>query len=756
MSRVLAPRRAPLRPPFAFLWLLVLAPIAVAQQGEDATGSAGLEEVVVTAQKVETRLQSTPIAIAVLGAEDLRNRSVRSLADLADGAIPSLRIAPFYSRTSALSVGIRGIVPFDANQPSRDAGVGVYIDGVYLGRSQGLGAALYDIERIEVLKGPQGTLFGRNSTGGALSLITRKPSGEFNLRQTVGLRNFDGYLAETHLDLDRIGDVSLKFDGIVTKRDGTVVNPLQGQEDYNAFDRRGLHARALWEPTESFTADYSFDISYDATTPYYAQITRRNPAAPPFAPLVQVQPGRATVADIGVPLEESVGKTRGHRLHLTWQLGESTELRSISSYRELSQSQFDNAGAHLAPFVPNGRFGRYSLADLDQSQYSQEFQIVGSRPGLTFVAGAFYYHERGSDWAWSPNTMQWNATGTAATVLPSLAAGAASPFPDRASDAEIDSYALFGQATWAPAAFEERLKLTVGARWTRDDKSGLLSKVNGRDTAFRFGQKTDRIDPMVTLAFDPNDDVHVYAKWGTAYRAGGANSRSVTYRAFEPEEVATTELGFKSEFWGRRARFNVAAYETRITDVQVDFLALGLDPTLPNRTTIETVNAPGEGKIRGYEVDLSLAPLSGLTFSASYAYTKGTLPQAANPFLGNRLETLYIVYTPQNAYSAAIDYEFPLGSLEGLFHLDVNAADGYHSLSSEPVKTDSSTVANARLALRGVRLGSAATLELSLWSRNVFDAEHSFYASEGSFARLGSIALFNEPRTYGLDATVRF
>ncbi len=748
-------RRASRRRGFASLSLIALVPLAGAQQ-PDETAPAGLEEIVVTAQKVETRLQSTPIAIAVLGSDDLRNRSVRSLADLADGAIPSLRIAPFYSRTSALSVGIRGIVPFDANQPSRDAGVGVYIDGVYLGRSQGLGAALYDIERIEVLKGPQGTLFGRNSTGGAVSLITRKPSGEFGLRQTLGVRNFDGYTAETHLDLNRIGDLALKFDAIVTKRDGTVVNPLQGQKDYNGFDRRGLHARALWEPTGRFSADYSFDIAYDATTPYYAQITRANPMAPPLAPLVQVQPDRATVADVGVPLEESIGKTRGHRLHLTWELGEAMEFRSISSYRELTQSQFDNGGAHLAAFVPNGRFGRYSLADLGQHQYSQEFQLVGSRPGLSYVAGAFYYHEEGDDWAWSPNTMQWNATGTAATVLPSLAAGAASPFPDRESDAEIDSFALFGQATWAPAAFDERVKLTVGARWTKDDKSGVLSKVNGRDTAFTFSQKSDRIDPTLTLAFDPNEELHLYAKWGSAYRAGGANSRSVTYRSFAPEEVSTAELGLKSEFWNRRARFNLAGYETRISDVQVDFIALGLDPALPNRTTIETVNAPGTGKIRGFELDLSLAPLSGLTFSASYAYTKGTLPQAANPFLGNRLETLYIVYTPRNAYSAAVDYEFPLGPLAGLLHLDVNGADGYHSLASEPVKTGSSKLANARLAVRGVRLGTAATLDLSLWSRNLFDAEHTFYASEASFARIGTTAIFNEPRTYGFDATVRF
>ena len=153
---------------------MALGACALPALAENATEEGMLSEVIVTAEKRETNLQKTPVAASVLGAEQMADRRIQSLADLTTG-IPSLRIAPFFSRTSALTVGIRGIVPFDANQPSRDAGVGVYIDGVYLGRSQGLGAALYDIERIEVLKGPQGALFGRNSTGGAVSIVTRKP-----------------------------------------------------------------------------------------------------------------------------------------------------------------------------------------------------------------------------------------------------------------------------------------------------------------------------------------------------------------------------------------------------------------------------------------------------------------------------------------------------------------------------------------------------------------------------------------------------
>ena len=213
--------------------------------------TGGLEEVTVTAQKFESNLQKTPISISVMSTNDLDNRGVQSIADLADGAIPSLRVAPLFSRSSAITVGIRGIVPSEANQPSRDAGVGVYIDGVYLGRSKGLGAALYDIERIEVLKGPQGTLFGRNSTGGAVSIVTRKPSGEFRLTQTIGVRNYDGYSSETHVDLPAFGNISTKIDAVVSKRDGAVENPMNGEPNFNSYDPAACMCASCGKPATS-------------------------------------------------------------------------------------------------------------------------------------------------------------------------------------------------------------------------------------------------------------------------------------------------------------------------------------------------------------------------------------------------------------------------------------------------------------------------------------------------------------------------
>ena len=732
---------------------LILGPAAQAADAADAD-DAGLAEVVVTAQKRETNLQKTPVSISVATSEDLRNRRVQSLADLADGAIPSLRVAPFFSRNSAITVGIRGIVPFDANQPSRDAGVGVYIDGVYLGRSQGLGAALYDIERIEVLKGPQGTLFGRNSTGGAVSIVTRKPSGEFKLRQTVGVRNFEGYSSETHLDLPAYANVAIKLDAIFTKRDGTVKNPMGGEADFNQYDKRGAHLRALWTPSDTFSVDYGFDVSKDESTPYYLQLLHLNPGAAPLAPLVQLQGSRAGTADIGVPEQVSVGDTFGHVLQLTWNPTANLEVRSISSYRKLKQTQFDNGGGHSARFTPNALFSRYSLAGTHQDQWSQELQLVGSLPRLNYVAGAYYYDESGDDFAWTPNTLRWNANGTGYTRLGSLVEGQQTPFPDRQSTAFAKSFAVFGQATWTPPVLEDSLHLTAGARFTKDKKHGALEKSQGIATPYTFRFSDERVDPAVTLAWDASETIHLYAKWGTAYRAGGANSRSLIYRSFGPEEVETTEVGLKSEFWDRRLRLNLAAYDTKYKDVQIDFSALNFVAGR-NIGTLETVNTPGQGKIQGFEADLSLAPLDGLTLNASYAYTDTKLPRAPNPFANNALQTVFLVYTPKNAVTASVDYRRPVEWGTLIAHLDANAADGYHALSSEANLTDKSFVVNGRLALGDIQIGDRATMQLSLWSRNLLNEDHTFVVSSNAGIN-GLTGIFNEPRTYGLDLTLEF
>lgn len=721
-----------------------------------AASASVLEEIVVTAQKRETNLQDTPIAIAVLTGDDLDARRVVSLASLADGSVPSLRVAPFATRSSALNIGVRGIgASGDANQPARDAGVGVYVDGVFLGRAQGLGSALLDVERIEVLKGPQGTLFGRNTEGGAISIVTRAPSGDFRLDTRLGVSNFGGRNAAVRLDLPAVGDVSLKVDGLINQRDGTTRNPADGETDFNSWEKRGVRLTALWKPSDSFEATYAYDNSYDATTPYHVQLL----AAGPFASALQragVTTKRRDAAILGGEQQDSVGKTSGHLLVMNWSISDALRLRSISSYRDLDQSQYDQGFIDaISTFAPSRPFGRYSLANVVQHQYSEELQLVGSSPQLEYVVGAFFYRESAADDARTPIMNLWNATGTAYTVNPATTPLDLSKVTiDRASRAYTESLGLFGQAVWTPASLE-RLHLTAGGRYTKDSKNGRLSILNGAASALAFDDAWSRFDPMVSIAWDFNEDVMGYAKWSTGFRAGGANSRSLSYRAFAPEEVTSLEAGLKSQFLQDRLRVNVTLFDASVKDKQMDFffpLAVGGSP----RTVSDTTNATTEGKSKGAELELVAVANERLTVGLNYSRTQTDALNAPNPYVtGNPLARILPLYAPENAGSLSLDYTRPIGQMRLKFHIDGNWSDGYYTSETEQTLTGESVVVNSRISLADVPLAQFdATAEFSLWARNLLDEEHIFYKS--NTATLGTYGIFNEPRTYGFEARLRF
>lgn len=765
------PRSRALRPQALALSLAALLPsLSLAQQQDastqgpapgassDSREAVELDQVVVTAQKRVTNLQQTPISVSVADAEALKDRKIISLGNLADGAIPSLRVTPFATRSSALNIGIRGIgAAADANQPARDAGVGVYVDGVFLGRSQGLGAMLYDVERIEVLKGPQGTLFGRNTEGGAISIVTRQPTGELGGSVTAGVSNYGGYNTGLHLDLPNVGEVSFKLDAVQAKRDGTTDNPMPGQKDFNAYSKRGGRLSALWQPSAGFSALYAYDDAYDATTPYHTQVLVAGPYASPLQK-AGASTDRRDSAILGGPQRPNVGRTDGHLLNLSWELSDALTLKSISSYRELEQGQFDMGLIDaISTYSGAGRpFARYSLAQVYQHQYSQEFQLIGNTAQVEYLAGAFYYHEAAGDNAQTPNMLVWGPGGNSYTLNP-----ATNPLDlrkvtiDRASKAWTDSLGLFGQATWTPASLE-RLHLTAGGRFTRDDKNGRLYIVNGASTGLRFDDAWSRFDPMVNIAYDLGAQAMVYAKYSTGFKAGGANSRSTNYTAFDPEEVTAYELGLKSQFWDSRARFNLALFDATVEHKQVDF-TLPFDPNSGvTRTTAVTTNALGKVQSRGAELEFSLMPVENLTLRLSHAYTDIDALRTVDPFGAGVQVTVQPLLAPKNASSLAVDYLVPLANASALkFHLDGNWSDGFYTSEYDQTLTDRSTVVNARVALVDVPMGSGgATAEFSLWSRNLLDEQHLFYKLNS--AALGQTGIFNDPRTFGLDVTVHF
>ena len=869
------------------------APAAVADSAptvDAPAGNTGLEEIVVTATKRETNLQKTPIAISVMSNEDLKKRHVQSLYDLADGAVPSLRVATFEARQSALTVGIRGIVPLDANQPAREQGVGIYIDGIYLGRQHGLNAALFDVERIEVLKGPQGTLFGRNTEGGALSIVTKAPTGVFGVRGLAGAGNYNSYNGELHIDLPEFAGISIKADGVIQHQDATTKNPLAGARGWNYFDRRGGRIAARWRPVDGLTNDLAFDIARDANTPFYSQLLNVNPngcltggtltspnpitsepncvlpgtaftgtagtSATTAGTIKPILPGvivngnsRMKTADIGVPQQDSVDKTWGISNTLRYKVSPGLELRSITGYREVEATQWDNSGgAHRVPVVtlpalgavnpttcttaaPCG-FSRYSLANLKQNQFSQEFQAVGTVGRFDYVAGLYYFQEHVSDDAATPNSNGIIALTTPTTVAgvtnnvvsgyqyvildPCIGSGTtalvAGSQPgcrniDRASEVRSKSYAAYGQLTFNAT---DALHLTVGGRYTHDEKRGklLISRGNAYGpvdgdlaslsrptlplltpaqlTAIGYtplNAKWNRFNPTATIAYDFSDSIHAYAKYATGYRAGGASSRTTNYQAFNPEDIKSYEIGLKTDFLDHRVRLNLAAYRMDRKNSQVDISTLQPSGSSTFNNLL-TINAPGVTKIRGFEADLTIKPTDGLTLSAAYAYTYTKIPLIPITLIERdslgvatgRTTTVnqqfFIVFTPRNAASGAIDYELPVGGLGTSlrFHLDANYAQATQAFDQFATKADSSFIVNGRLSLADLAVAEGSRVTLSLWGRNLLDEQHVFRRDPSNSLPavntsnifvgninniLGDYGNFNAPRTFGVELAFR-
>jgi iron complex outermembrane recepter protein len=302
--------------------------------------------------------------------------------------------------------------------------------------------------------------------------------------------------------------------------------------------------------------------------------------------------------------------------------------------------------------------------------------------------------------------------------------------------------------------------------------------VNGISAARNLNKAWERFDPLFNVSYDISDDIMIYAKRSSGYKSGGANSRSLFYAPFNPESVTMNEIGLKAEFWNRRARLNLAAYNGVYKDIQLDFFAqyVQTDPvtgqTLTTlRTTSETINAPGEGDISGFEAEFTLAATERLTFSASYAYNRVTIPATINPFRqanGQFITVpipIYQVYTPENSASLSVDYEAPFIGMTFLAHLDANYDDGYYAnytdVAYDPVtravtvpqpKGDPSFNVNARISLSDIVMGDS-TATISLWSRNLLDEEHVFYRTKSVIQ--GTTGFYNEPRTIGLELKLK-
>ena len=833
------------------------ASAAAASDAASTPEATALSEVIVTAERRAANVQKIPISISVVSAQAMEDRHIYSLNDMNDGSAPGLTVTPFANRPFSIILNIRGVgVMTDPNQPAGESGIGVYLDGVYLGRPQGLDAGLYDLEAIEVLKGPQGTLFGRNTEGGALNITTKKPTGRFGLEMLGGVGNHGSYESQFHLNLPEYHNLSVKLDAMVQAHDGWVANPMAGQHDWNEASRRGLRTQVRWSPTSNFTADYAYDISHTEDTTIFAYVLK--PANNvTISPLSLVATQRIDNAPFGAYLQPSLGDIWGHSLTLNWDVTPWLRLKSISSYRNLYQDQYSMPGTEGVPITASlgagQNFQRYSIAQFEQSQYSEELQALGEVDRLKFIVGGTYFHESTIDQAQAFNTLRWDTFGVGSGITPVvytpygnsvLGPNACITTPsscntsynnfygqpgqttlvhglypnigvDRASQNKTDSYGVYGQATWTPQIFNDRLHLTGGLRWNKDrkhgellvvnntrpflpDANGQLTKVQGIVTRT---QSWSRIDPMVNLAFDVTPSASLYGKWSSGYRAGGFNSRSITYSAYNPEEISMYEIGFKSEFFDRRLRINIAAYSGQYNNVYYNIVGnyntFSTNPTTgqlvvvsgSTRTIEDTYNMKGTGKVSGVESEFDLVVMEGLTLSGSYTMADTTMPLFTDPVsrpqinsagvvTGYALNTPTVyhqVYTPKNRITGAFDYRRQvLNDATLRFHFDGNWNDGQYSNTGDvstgtkdpngktiylpQIKSQTGAIFNSRISIGNIQLAnSGPRMTLAVWARNLFDTNLIINRS-GSYVQTSSSVsgTFIDPRTVGATISVKY
>ncbi len=582
------------------------APLGVKAQTGDGEDSPLLEEVVVTAQRREQALQEVPMSISAFTAEQLEALQADNLDSL-QGAVPNLNLVQGRGSNSSVNAFIRGVGQPDALQ-TFDPAVGVYVDDVYMSRIQGSLFKLYDIERIEVLRGPQGTLYGKNTPGGAIRLITRTPGDELEAQAGLLVGNYGRVQARGYISGPVTDSLSLGFSAIHDERDGFVTDPLTGEE-FNDENNTTARLKANLDVSDDLNIVFAVDTSSEDVA-----MTLGRAEAPLIATdlalgAVVLQP--APTGDWNYQTPTNMDPDKGQKVDnsgvsmtINWDLSDPVTLRSITAYRDLDADLFIDIDA-----------SNFSLGDVfvgvDQNQFSQEFQLLGSSGSVDWVAGLYYLNEEISSHqdAWADDWLRF-------ATLPIDALRTVD------DDLETRSYAVFGQADWQ---FAEAWTLGVGLRFTKEEKdyfrtTSLFTNLLGTfDPQFFFNDSGswESWTPTFTLDYALSDDVRLYGRLAKGFKSGGFNGRAnsaADVSAFDPEEVWTGELGAKTTMADGRLQANYTVFMSKYDDFQARISeGDGLNFRFP------VLNAANLD-IKGAEVELNWLPTDALQLSTQIGY----------------------------------------------------------------------------------------------------------------------------------------
>ncbi len=731
------------------LCFVTTALIALCGAGEEAHAQqdssrdstiAALEEIVVTAERREENLQQTPIAVSAFGAANLDAIGAKDFVAIS-GLVPNVNLMPVSGQNGTV-LSIRGIGIGDPST-AIDPKVGLYIDGVYVARNTGTIFEL-DLERIEVLRGPQGTLWGKNTTGGSINVITARPKGEFGFSQDIGVGEYGHLRTRTVLDLPAIdlralGKLSTRLTYLKTMADGWALRTntaIPGPRELGQLDSDSYRFAAIWDPIETLNIQYALDRVRREGTARQDQLIGAIPALGVGAYMSRRE--RLTRFEL-----DDVGDDRlavdGHSLLVDWRLG-GVVLKSITGYRKTAlhyDSDLDGTPTQytavllstLSPYT-GGLYNVYG--NRNHRQFSQEIQAIGEGADgrLSYTLGAYYFDEEGME-----------------STRGSLYYNSYRAFVDTSKTFTIDnqSTAAYGQAAWTPPVLGGRLRLIAGARYTEDDKDVHKTNHEGRPANLRGKKTWSNFSPAGTIELTPSDDVHVYLRVARGYNAGVFNvrsSRSFTMPA-EEETVTSYELGMKSEWFDRRLRVNVATFLSRYADMQ-QF------PYVAGESTAVNV---GDTDLRGLELEAVARPAEALTLGLSYGY----LDYDIKSFVYGGIDVANratLAFTPRNSASAHLEYSLPLTPL-GRFtlRLDGTYKDevSFDTLSFLRTRAAAYSLLNARITLGEIPIESA-DISISFWGRNLTNESNQIFGVDFGEFQTGT---FGDPRAFGLDLRVR-
>ncbi|MEP4147395.1 MAG: TonB-dependent receptor [Halioglobus sp.] len=612
-----------------------------------------LEEIIVTARKRVESLQETPVAVTALSNEALREAGIRNLSDL-NQVVPNIEVAAGNGNSGIANIYIRGVGQRNSGA-NIDSGVGIYIDGVYVGRPDGALLDINDVQSVQVLRGPQGTLFGKNTTGGALVFTSNPPVDEFEGLVGVRVGNYDRADADLMLNVPITDSLFTRLSGTHRSRDGYMENVYDG-DYYNDEDRQSLIWQTRWLVTDDFTLD--LNINWAQTD----QTARPQKCLP-----VEGYDGWQEVLFNELAITPSTGRelkdfcrdaaaaggddpytiisdlggiykveNRGAGLTAEWAISDDLSVKSITAWRYTEAEQNDELDSTGIPFLHRTNSVHPFSTPAETDQYSQEIQFTGSafNDRMQYVAGAYWFREE------SDNRRAVAILGPFDPAVGGLF------FSNSTGDqkiAENEAIAVFSQVEWE---FNDNWRTTLGVRYTDEEREftrelylpdpatidanggpvvplgGGLFIVNRPDfvynPAFDFVLEdaptgkvsNDDVTPMASIQYllgenDYIDDGSLYLTYSEGFLSGGlSEAPGGSLEEFEPEEVENWEFGFKLDLLDRRLRINGAIFNMDYTNRQLTTLVINPNTGSPAPATINAA----ESTIRGIELETTWLP----------------------------------------------------------------------------------------------------------------------------------------------------